>query len=233
MSEIENDRGSKVMKFKNKVFLKYQVIAGDVVDLMKMPKFKKRLEKTERQQHNKEVLEDMRLGKQQQLKKTGSDDNVEPPKQMFKKIDFDSEPKIKASTMSVLMADKNGKLSSMGVFLGIRNKGGAEETANLTLRFDQEKWATLCGYPGDWSVWDEQTDPYDSESMTMEEWLDNTDEFPESIVAYISRKTEKEIFRQLKASLENQFKDPKWEKYLTRKLRTQALQMIEKAIARI
>lgn len=221
------------MKFIENVHKKYSVIAGDVVHLTQIPKFKKGLEKRERQEHNQKVLDLMKAKKGETLKKTGSDDSSSPPSKLFKKIDFDAPAKIKASTMSVLMAGKSGKADTAGVSVSIRNKGGAEEYANLTLRFDQEDYATLCGYPQDWAVWDEKTDHYDSESMTMEEWLDADDGFPDHITAYVSRDSEKEILKQLKASVQKQFKDPRWKDTLDNKQQKLVITMIDKAIQRL
>lgn len=221
------------MNFVQQVFKKYRVIAGDVIHLTQIPKFKKGLEKRERQEHNRKVLEEMRKGKGQQLQKTGSEDLPAPTK--ISKIDWNAPAKIKATTLSVIMARSKEKEmpESCNTYLSIRNKGGAEETANLTLRFDQEEYATLCGYPRDFAVWDEHTDPYADESMTMEEWVDDTEDFPENIVAYISRESEKEIFKQLKVSIQKQFADPKWKDSLTDKARKKVLNMMDKAIQRL
>jgi len=222
------------MNFVQRVYNKYKVIAGDVVHLKQIPKFRKTVEKRERQEYNKKVLEQMQ--NKMSLKKTGTDDSsVSPPTKMFSRIDFEAPAKVNASTMSVLMPkDKEGNLgSSVGAYVTIRNKGGAEEIGNLSLRFDQESWATLCGYPQDWGVWDTNVDPYDSDSMTIEDWLDSEGHLPDTFTAYVSKESEKEIFKQLKTSLEKQFNDPKWKDSLPDKAKKLALKMVDKSISRL
>ncbi len=95
-------------------------------------------------------------------------------------------PTVSASTLSVLMSEKD----SVTCFVELN-----DESCNLTLRFEDEK-ARLAGYPGAWKTWDENI--LGSEDQTYEDaendgTIDSFVDEIESMDAYVSRNTEKEI----------------------------------------
>ena len=147
---------------------------------------------------------------------------------------FDAPAKVKASTMSVLMAaDKDGGIgSSIMVGVDVKNAGKSKgEYANLTLRFDRGEAAVLAGYPMEWGVYDVNVDYHDHDSPTYADVLDSGEDLPKGTKAYVSKETEIEIFKQLKKSLEKQFKDPMFKDHLGAKEQAQALKMMDAAIA--
>ena len=127
-----------------------------------------------------------------------------------KKPLIDAPAKVKATILSVLMQDKDGKLKSVTTFVEIKPKGKVAESANLTLRFDQGTAATLCGYPIDWNTWDEP-----------------------DVDVFITKEIEREIFKQLEVSLQKQFKGPHAEDALSDTNKNLAITMLRKAINKL
>jgi len=224
------------MNFISKIYNKYRVIAGDVVKLSQHPGFRKKAEMYDRQKKNKEVLDRMKSREGINVKKTADEGVPLPVSKMHSKVDFLASARIKATTISVLMGNDKG-LGSVGTHVSVRNKGGAEEGANLTLRFDQGDTATLCGIPRDWATWNEEINSEPGEETSYEDWLGMEGEFPaaisDNIAVYMSRGTEKEIFKQLKASLEHQFKDIQFKDKLPDDKKKLALSMMDKAISNL
>ena len=142
----------------------------------------------------------------------------------LKTPDWIAPAKVKAYTISVLTS-----LGSCDTYVEVTNKGGKKQSQNLTLRFDKGAAASLRGYPNNWAVHDLSQDDYDSDSPKYEELAEDSF-MPEYINVYVSAETEKEIYRQLKASLEKQFKDPMFKDHLSQADRKKALKMLDKAI---
>lgn len=128
---------------------------------------------------------------------------------------------IRASTMSVVMRDS--KSVSCYVKIG-------KQDCNLTLRFDRDGVAMLCGYPMSWGVYNVNVDYYDYESPTYEEL-----EIGEQLDAiehdvYVSRTDEVKILKKLQKCLELQFNDPDWSDHNTDEFRLECILQVENAI---
>lgn len=126
---------------------------------------------------------------------------------------------IKASTISVLLRDS----SSVSCFLKI-----GSESCNVSLRFDRDGAAKICGYPMSWGVYDCNLDYYDHDSPSYEE-LDEEGVQLDCPV-YVSREVEIKILRKLQKDLEKQFSDPDWDDHCTDEYRTDVILQIENAI---
>jgi hypothetical protein len=136
-------------------------------------------------------------------------------------------PKIKAETLSVLMS-VSGSITC-GVTLDC---GEGEEYSNVTLRFEDES-ARIAGYPQNWKTHDEPIDgneEYTYGEAEEDGGIDDGDHEIEAIHHYVSRKTEQEILRQLKKSLEKQFQDEMFKDDLSKKDQQTALEKIDLAI---
>jgi hypothetical protein len=85
-----------------------------------------------------------------------------------------------------------------------------DESCNLTLNLDADT-VTLGEYPAMWRAWSDFLVGNDElatyESAEIDGGLDSFVDEIEDIVAYVSRSVEKEIYIQLKKSLEVQFQD--------------------------
>lgn len=133
---------------------------------------------------------------------------------------------ISAKTLAVLMKPHD----SITCFVEID-----EESCNVTLRLEDDV-AKIAGYPQTWRVWDESI-PGDEENTYEDAENDPELEsmFDEivSIDAYVSRATEKEIFSQLKESLQKQFEDENFKDELTNSEKEEVFKKIDKAIAKL
>ncbi len=131
---------------------------------------------------------------------------------------------IKANTLSVVMSPTD----SVSCYVEID-----ESSCNLTLRLEDES-ARLAGYPSLWRTWDEAIDgdlegkTYGEaeQDATIESFVDEI----EAMDAYVSRETEKEIFSQLRKSLEKQFEDEMFKDQLTQAQKEEVLAKIDLAI---
>lgn len=94
--------------------------------------------------------------------------------------------KVKADVISVYLGEAQKRGDSVSTSVDITHNG-KKDGANLTLRFDRGAAAVLAGYPQRWALHD------DEEEGASEEGI------------FVSKETEKEIFVQLKKSLEKQF----------------------------
>lgn len=133
-------------------------------------------------------------------------------------------PTVSASTLSVLMSEKD----SVTCYVELN-----DESCNLTLRLEDEK-ARLAGYPDAWKTWDENILGSGDQTYEDAENDGSIDSFVDEIEffdAYVSRDTEKEIFTQLKKSLEKQFEDEMFKDQLTQAQKESALAKIDLAIA--
>jgi len=149
-------------------------------------------------------------------------------------IDFDAPARVKATVLSVILPEGkgNGMPKSVSIGVEVQNKGGEKDYSNLTLRFDQGGAATLRGYPNEWAIWDENTDAYDQDSMTYEEYLEEFNEGMEKLdkVVYVSKETEKEIIKQIKTDIEKQFGEKEYKNNLTEENKKKVRKMMDNAI---
>ena len=133
-------------------------------------------------------------------------------------------PSIKAVTLSVLLSPTDSVLC--GVTLD-------EEYANVRLNLEDDQ-AKITMYPQNWAIYDENVIPHNYDSPTFEE-AENDGSIEmldmDEREAYVSRATEKEIFRQLKEALKKQFEDEMFKDRLTAKQKESALEKLDKAIA--
>lgn len=131
-------------------------------------------------------------------------------------------PAVKAITLSVLLSPTDS--ITCGIYLD-------EEYCNVSLNLEQDV-ARLLGYDSKWAIYDENIEAYNSESPTFEEAEeDGSIEMFEmdGRLAYVSRETEKEIFRQLAISLQAQFKDEMFKDRLTKAQQEESLSKIQQA----
>ena len=132
-------------------------------------------------------------------------------------------PTVSATTLSVLLSATD----SITCYVELDG-----ESCNLTLRFDSDN-ARLAGYPDGWKTWDESIT--DGEELIYEDAeqdgsIDSFVDEIESIDAYVSRYTEKEIFNQLKKSLEKQFADEDLKDQLNAADKESVLEKLDTAI---
>lgn len=136
-------------------------------------------------------------------------------------------PSIKAQTLAVLMSPVGS--ITCGLTLDC---GEGEEYTNVTLRFEDEK-VRIAGYPQHWKTWDEQiegNEEYTYGQAESDGSIDDGIHEMENLQFYVSQKTEQEILRQLKKSLEKQFKDEMFKDELSKKDQQIALEKIDLAI---
>lgn len=116
--------------------------------------------------------------------------------------------RIKAQTLSVAMSGCTSILT--GVTVGT-------EYVNLSLRFDRDGVAELCGYPEGWCLWSDG----EYEDCGISQDFETT---------HIHVETELEIFKALGRDLNRQFNDPMWTDHLSETERVELLLQIENAI---
>lgn len=135
-------------------------------------------------------------------------------------------PTVSASTLSVVQ----NTTDSVTCYVELDG-----ESCNLTLRLDDEA-ARLAGYPNSWRTWDELipgTEETTYEDAENDGSIDSFVDEIESMDAYVSRETEKEIFSQLKKALQKQFEDEDFKDRLTAKEQSEVLAKIDLAIKKL
>jgi hypothetical protein len=132
------------------------------------------------------------------------------------------DPKVEAKTLSVVMNPQD----SVTCYVQLD-----EESCNLTLRLEDDV-AKLAGYPQSWTVWDEiipgtsETYGEAEDDASIDSWVNEI----ESPDAYVSRKTENEILRQLIQSLKIQFLDEMFTDQLSSAQKESVFEKMNKAI---
>tara|TARA_Y100000034_G_C6910321_1_gene424398 strand:- start:18204 stop:18632 length:429 start_codon:yes stop_codon:yes gene_type:complete len=135
-------------------------------------------------------------------------------------------PAIHADTLSVLLSKSDSITCSVEI---------DEEYSNVSLRFDRGDSAEICGYPQEWVLWSDQVTEGSGNTYHDAEMDPTIESFEHEIedFVYVSKETEKEIFRQLRKSLERQFEDPEFKDHISQKEKDLALEKIDSAINRI
>lgn len=131
--------------------------------------------------------------------------------------------KVIASTLSVLLSPKDSILCYLEI---------NDESCNVSLRFEDDK-ARIAGYPVSWKIWDERiegNEEYSYEDAENDPSIESPINEIESITVYISRETEKNIFKKLKNSLKKQFEDEMFKDQLTDIQKEEAFNKIDQAI---
>jgi hypothetical protein len=120
--------------------------------------------------------------------------------------------KVKADVISVYLGESKKRGDSVSTSVTITHNGKTDG-ANLTLRFDRGDTAVLAGYPQRWALHDDEEEGGSEEGF------------------FVSKETEKEIFVQLKKSLEKQFSKNE-EKIPEAEIKS-VLKKMDKAIAKL
>lgn len=119
---------------------------------------------------------------------------------------------MKAQTLSVLLDGS----SSIHMYIA----ADAENTTNVSVRFDQGDAATICGFPQAWLMHDQKVDEYDPSSPIGAEYIEEYgysahDQFE----AYVSAECEIEILKAAIAGIRRQARDPMFKDRVTKAYR--------------
>lgn len=137
------------------------------------------------------------------------------------------KPTVKAEILSVLLSPVGSITCDVKI-----DCGEGEHYQNVTLRFDGDQ-ARIAGYPQEWKCWDdpiEGNEDYTYGQAEDDGGIDDGSHEIDLIKVYISKKTEKKIFTQLKKCLEMQFEDEMFRGDLSKADQLIALEKIDLAI---